>query len=192
MSITNWIEQAKRGSRSALGRLLDKHRPELTRLAEISLDAHLRTKISTSDIVQESLLRAGQRFDQFFGETEEEFSGWLACICRRQLIDAHRRFREAARRSVKKELSHGRLELDGLPGSDERPSGILQSVEEKASLLAGISRLTAVQREIVRLRYVEQLSFRECAARLDTSRDWVRRQWMKIIRELACELGASE
>src|SRR5947208_16326893 len=79
------------------GEQLERYRDYLRLLARVGLDAPLRGKLDPSDIVQETLLRAHERRDQFRGNTEAERVAWLRQILAMQLIDAVRRFTAGAR-----------------------------------------------------------------------------------------------
>ena len=50
----------------------------------------MRGQLDPSDIVQQTLLKAHEKFDQFRGSTEHELRGWLRAILARNLVDAAR------------------------------------------------------------------------------------------------------
>src|SRR5262245_37340573 len=91
------IEQACRGEPGTLDRLLDSYRNYLRLLARTGIDRSLRGKADPSDLVQDALLKASQRFDQFRGTTESELAGWLRQVLARCLADMIRRYRAAGR-----------------------------------------------------------------------------------------------
>jgi RNA polymerase sigma-70 factor (ECF subfamily) len=68
-------------------------------LAETSFDKGLRGKADPSDVVQEAMLKASERFPQFRGETEGGLVSWLRRILARGLADPNRRFRANAARA---------------------------------------------------------------------------------------------
>src|SRR5688572_13035737 len=72
-------------------RPLEQYRDYLGLLARLHLGPRGRGGIDPSDIVQQTLLRAHERRDQFRGAGHAEFAGWLRSILASQLADAARR-----------------------------------------------------------------------------------------------------
>src|SRR5215470_14764130 len=103
------INRAKRGSKSSLGSLLEQYRNYLVVLAATQIEKRLQPRVSPSDVVQETMLRAHKNFAQFRGTTEPELLAWLRQI----LVNNLARFVEqhvlAARRDVRREVSIERL-----------------------------------------------------------------------------------
>jgi RNA polymerase sigma-70 factor (ECF subfamily) len=79
-SFEELIGSARNRSQEALGRLLDACRPYLLLVANQQLRPELRAKVGPSDVVQETFLRAADKFVQFQGSTEPELLAWLRRI----------------------------------------------------------------------------------------------------------------
>src|SRR5205807_112185 len=72
---------------------LEHHRDYLRLLARLQIDPRLRSKLDPSDVVQEALLTAHQKLDQFRGQTDAEMAAWLRQILVNHLAQALRKFR---------------------------------------------------------------------------------------------------
>src|SRR5689334_9845335 len=75
----------------------EQYRDYLRMLARLQIDSRLRSKLDPSDIVQETLLTAHQKLDQFRGQTDAEMAAWLRQILVNHLAQALRKFRGAQR-----------------------------------------------------------------------------------------------
>ena len=91
------------GEDGAIDRLLDRHRQALRRLIDLRMDRAVAQRVDASDIVQEVLIEANRRLDDYLADAVMPFHLWLRRIAMDRLIDAHRRHRQAKRRSVDRE-----------------------------------------------------------------------------------------
>src|SRR4051794_701036 len=82
-----WIEQARNGSREALGQLLDAFRSLLLAVAGEKLPTYLRAKGGASDLVQDTFLEAQRDFADFQGACEPEVRKWLCRILERNVLN---------------------------------------------------------------------------------------------------------
>ena len=72
-------------------------------MIELRLDRVLGRRVDASDVVQDVLLRASQRLGDYLRNPVVPFHLWLRQIAQDQMIDAHRRHREAGKRSLDRE-----------------------------------------------------------------------------------------
>ena len=76
---------------------LEHFREYLRVLARLQIDPRLRRKLDPSDVVQETLLKAHERREQFRGTTDAELAAWLRQILANQLAEALRLYTRQAR-----------------------------------------------------------------------------------------------
>jgi RNA polymerase sigma-70 factor (ECF subfamily) len=108
-------------------RLLEPFRNYLRLLARLQLRPSIQNKVDASDIAQDTIIKALERFKQFRGKTEAELAGWLRQILSRRLADLGRYYHADVRnigreKSVQASVDATSLQLGGmLPGHDESP-----------------------------------------------------------------------
>ncbi len=107
-NVSQLIEQACGADSGALDQLLSVYRNYLRVTAQVWLPDRLPSKLDASDLVQETLLKAHQRFDQFRGSSETELTIWLRRILSRCLVDFVR-YHQSSRRNVAREFSASQM-----------------------------------------------------------------------------------
>ena len=105
LRIEEWIQEARAGSVSAMGHLIQTCRQYLLTVAHRELPLELRAKIAPSDLVQDTACEAQQSFDQFNGERQDEFLAWLRSILLNNVSNARRHYRDTAKRQISREVS---------------------------------------------------------------------------------------
>lgn len=167
----------------------------LRMLARTRMRQAYRAKLGTSDMVQQVMVQAVEHLDDFRGSTEAEFRGWLRQILCRHLChldrDLHRDKRDIRReRSMEQKLAHSSLRLEGLlAGQGASPSQNAAQGEFVLQVAAAIEQLPETQREAVRMHYLEDLTLREVASRLDKSTGAVAGLLHRGMKTLRKQLG---
>jgi RNA polymerase sigma-70 factor (ECF subfamily) len=181
---------ARSGDKHALDRLLAMYRNYLNLIARMQLQSPLRLRIEPSDLTQEVLFAASQRFEQFRGTTEGELVAWLRRILVTRLADLGKHHR-AQRRDVRREVSLEEALDDSslaaeqaLRSSLASPSGHAMHREQMVALADALARLPDDYREILILRHVERLDFSAIAERMKRSPVAARKLWTRAIERL--------
>src|SRR5271163_1302538 len=99
----NLLYRVARADASATDELWEKYRPALRRMIGLRLDQAVSRRVDASDVVQEVLWKASQRLAEYLRNPVLPFHLWLRQIARDHVIDAHRRHRGSAKRSVDRE-----------------------------------------------------------------------------------------
>jgi RNA polymerase sigma-70 factor (ECF subfamily) len=193
-SAVSLLRRAQHGSRSSLGSLLEQYRNYLAILASAQIEKRLQARVSPSDVVQETMLRASQRFAQFRGTTEREFLAWLRQILVNNLAKFVEQHMLAARRDVRREISIERLgasveqstiQLAALvPAGGKSPSMAFQQREEAVMLADRLAQLPDDYREVLVLRNLQGLPFEQIAQRIGRSVGASRMLWLRAIDKL--------
>jgi len=188
------ISRARRGSKSSLGSLLEQYRNYLVVLATTQIEKRLQPRVSPSDVVQETMLRAHKNFAQFRGTTEPELLAWLRQILVNNLARFVEQHMLAARRDVRREVSVERLgmaleqstiQLAALaPAQGKSPSMAVQQREEAVLLADRLAQLPEDYRLVLMLRNLQGLPFEEVASRIGRSVGATRMLWLRAIDKL--------
>lgn len=159
----------------------------LLSIAERLMSDALRSQLTASDVVQQTLLAAIRDQESFRGSSDEELTQWLVQILKHRIIDEARRV--DARKKI--ELQAPAAVLSFQPSiSTATLLSDLVAQETVEQLLKAIEQLETQQQTIVRLRYIESLSFDRIGEQLNLSHDAVRRLWLKAMQSLGRRLGA--
>src|SRR5207247_2184856 len=79
-------------------------------------------KVSSTDLVQETFLKAHDNFDRFRGDTEAELFAWLAQILRNTLASVKRYYLDTDKRQARLEVSLHTGPLADLANATEDPA----------------------------------------------------------------------
>lgn len=185
------IAHVRHGNGEALGDLLQLYRNYLTVLAKTQVDNRLRRRMSTSDLVQETMLAAHRDFGQFRGGSEGELVAWLRQIlsnCLSHAVEKHVHAkkrdlrREVALERVAKKLDESmvhlsRLAVDGGPS----PSQVMARRELATELSDQLAKLKDSYRDVIIYRNLQSLSFDEIAEKMEIKSGAARMLWVRAI-----------
>jgi RNA polymerase sigma-70 factor (ECF subfamily) len=161
------LQQASGGDKAAFECLFAEHRTQLRRFVEQRLDPKLRARVDASDVVQETQLEVLGRLADFLERQPMPFRLWLQKTAYERLLKIRRRHREAAQRSLDREVSlHDRSSLalaQQLLAPGSTPSQHLDRREAARRVRQAIARLSEIDREIVLMRNFEGMSNQEVA-----------------------------
>src|SRR6266536_4016190 len=92
------LDDAQRGDRAAVDRLLARHRDDVRSFVEARLDPRLAARIDPSDVVQEAQLQVVRRMDDFLKRRPMPFHLWIRKTAYQRLLNLQRDHRRRARR----------------------------------------------------------------------------------------------
>lgn len=172
-------------------RPLETYREYLRILARMNLDQRLRQRIDPSDIVQQTLLKAHGKRDQYRGTTAAEQAAWLRAILVNQIADALRKFGRqggARDRSLEEAVEQSSAVLEGLLAAEQSsPSQKFVRQERILQMVEMMTRLPEDQRTALELRHLQGLTVPDAAERMGKSPSAVASllyRGMKSLREM--------
>jgi RNA polymerase sigma-70 factor (ECF subfamily) len=175
--------------KNPLAQNVDQYREYLHLLARLQLDAHLRGQIDPSDIVQQTLVKAHQKRDQFHGQSEAEWAGWLRRILSNTLIDAIRKHQRqgAVTRSLEAGIEESSARLEAwLEASGDTPGEQVIRQEQLLQLADALGKLPEDQRTAVEMHYLQEESIAAIAqamSRTEASVAGLLRRGLKNLRQ---------
>jgi RNA polymerase sigma-70 factor (ECF subfamily) len=188
---------AGQGQAAAVNQLLDRHREGLRNMIRARMDQKLARRVDASDVVQDVMLEASQRLDDYIRDPKLPFGLWLRQMAQDRIIDLHRRHRVARRRSLDREQQQGPIIQDKssfelvaqLRDPELTPAAATLRKELHERFVEAIDRLEDEDREILLMRHFEQLSNSEAAELLGLSQPAAGMRHLRALRRLREVLG---
>lgn len=133
------------------------------------------------------------RLPHYSEERTLGFYPWLRQIAKDRIVDAHRKHIRATKRSVVREVAEGGYFSDAsvshladqLVSPETSPSGRFMSGERREILMKALHQLPEADREILLMKYAEQLSTSEIAEATALSESAVRSRLWRAIEKLS-------
>lgn len=197
--VQSLIDQALRGDAAARQELLELYRENLRRMVASRLDRRLASRVDPSDVVQETLADASKRMDEYLRDQPLPFLGWLRQLASERVIDTHRRHIVSQRRSITREDRIGGRLDDSFRGlarrflaNDTSPSNRLSRKERRDQVMEALAALSPRDREVLVMRYLEQLSAAEIAETLGITEGAVKARLLRALIHMRSGLEAGE
>ncbi len=183
------IERARRGDALARQDLLMRHRSRLRAMVAARLDQRIAVRVDPSDVVQDALAEAQRTLDDYLRDQPLPVYPWLRRLAWQRLVHLHRRHVKADRRSLLSEKADGpglpdasaMLLVDRLIASGTSPSQHALRQEVRDRVRATLDELSPNDREVLVLRFLEQLSTAETAAVLGIGEGAVKSRLMRAV-----------
>lgn len=174
-SIPAFIPDDEQAVHQLLESLFAEYQDKLLRMIEVRLHPELKRQVDTNDILQEAFLEAFRQLTQKVSGPKGSSLVWLRLIVGQELIKFHRRYLQAQKRNIVREVSMNQrqapatdsLSMSGLLiGKLTGPSHAARRAELIERLRECLDELSNDDREILSLRHFEQLSNTETAQEL--------------------------
>lgn len=182
------VRQAAGGDEHAQQQLYEQYRSRLKRMVAVRLDRRVAKRVDPSDVVQEVLGEAARLLPAYVREKPLPFYPWLRQIGISKIREAYRRHVQAAARCINRDQSlplpdHSAMSLASrLVASGTSPTQNLLRQEQKQKVRDALMQLDELDREILVLRFLEQLSAAETAEIVGLTMPGVRSRQRRALR----------
>lgn len=176
------VEKARGGSRAAFGQLIDMLQEEIFRMAYY----RTRSRMDAEDITQDVFTQAFDKLPKL--KQARKFRAWLFSIALNRVRDFHRKRRIRALFATS-----GHSNPDS-PEDEELRSGsegriLLQRREFWQQVDGFLQRLPGGEKEVFRLRFLDQLNIREISQVLQKNESTVKTQLYRAVDKFREEPG---
>lgn len=187
------LSDARLGKEVAIEQLLERHRESLRRLVAMRLDQKIMRRVDVSDVVQDVLIEANRRLKDYLENPVLSFHLWLRQIAKDRIIDAHRRHRVSAKRSVDREqqvaakraVDQSTMDLAAqLCDGELTPAAAATQQEIAGQVQEAVDKLESKDQEIILMRHFEQLSNQEIAEVLGLTEPAASMRYLRALKKL--------
>lgn len=162
------IQKAQRGDKEAFGELYKEYYKRIYRYCKVNI---YRDDLA-ADLSQETFIRAWKALPTFEQRKDGTFQAYLFRIARNLIIDLSRK---------KKEFTLE--EYAGLE-TDEDFTEQIDKKDELRKVKAALSKLEEFDRQIIILRYFEEMSHKECAKVIGIKEGALRVRTMRVLKKM--------
>jgi len=181
------------GDASAESVLLSRHRARLKRLVMVRMDRRLASRVDPSDVVQETMIQASRRLPEYVRQRPLPFYPWIRQLAIEQVAYQHRRHINALGRTVNREAinqhflpEHSGIELaKRLVSAGTSPSDDAAQRELRAVVRKVLDELSEEDRDVLVLRFLEQLTAVDTAEVLVESLDAVKSRQRRALERFS-------
>jgi RNA polymerase sigma-70 factor (ECF subfamily) len=165
------IAQAKNGDAEAFGKLYNLYYTQIFRYIYFQV----RNKHEAEDLAQTVFLKVFRSITAF----QEKASplGYFYTVARNTVIDHWRKKKEVALEDMSEFFAN-------IPGTHDNPRESAEKKELGETIHEAIGHLTQKQREIVMLKFINELSNREIAGLLDKTEEAIRQLQFRALKTL--------
>jgi RNA polymerase sigma-70 factor (ECF subfamily) len=187
------LDRAATGDGASWGALLTRHEARLRRMVAFRLDPRLRGRVDASDVIQEVHLEASRHLPDYLKEPGMPLFLWLRGIAGHKLLEVHRHHLGTPMRDARREIALCRGGLPGatsaaiaaqLLGHATRPSEAAMRAETRVRLQEALNSMDPLDREILALRHIEQLTNSEAARVLGIKEAAAGKRYLRALERL--------
>jgi RNA polymerase sigma-70 factor (ECF subfamily) len=149
------LRAAQAGDQDALARLCTRYEDRVRRLVRKRMNAALRAKAESSDLVHEVMLKVVAGFDAIEIRDDRSFGKWITRVVFNEAVDL-------ARKRVTTPAEDADTPAERAARITDPADRVVRS-EERARVMRAIAALPDDQRKVVELRDLDELPYGEIA-----------------------------
>jgi RNA polymerase sigma-70 factor (ECF subfamily) len=167
----------------------------------VRLDGRIIGKVDGEDILQDAFVETTRRVQEYLDRPAVPFFVWLRQITRQVVIDTHRRYLGAKMRDVTQEVALEPATCSStsssglvaqLADSLTTPSQCAVRAETVAALRTALEQLDEIDREVLVLRHLEELSNNEVAQVLGIDKYAASKRYLRALERLRGVMPAGD
>lgn len=173
----------------ALADFFQQNRDELRKLIKRSIDKRLASRLDCSDVIQDLYLECRNRLDTYLQKPQIPPVAWLRKLSRQVTSILHRRHLRTKKRDAKRETrdldnSKSGVRNSFLADSTSSVGGKLARNESQTLVIEAMEQLSENDRQVLRLKHFEDLSWAEIADRLGVNIETAKKRYRRSLDRL--------
>jgi RNA polymerase sigma-70 factor (ECF subfamily) len=187
------VDALQRDREEALAKYFSIVQSRLKRIVNFRLDYRLSGRVSESDVIQETYVRAAKRIDSFLDKEDMPFFVWLRLEVNQKLHEIHRHHFGAEKRDIRKEIKLGQTNESGrtsmalaahIVAQLTSPSRLIERAEQISILEKTLAEMNELDREVIALRHFEELSNIETAKILVIEPSAASKRYLRALKRI--------
>ena|SRR3990167_9059056 len=166
--LSRLINRAQEGDKDAYGKIYQFFYRRILRYCQFNLGEYQKAQ----DICQETFLKAWKSLPSFKLKRGGSFQAYLFRIAHNQIVDLHKK---------KKEISIYKIEE---PAQSQDLYEKIDEIDQNAKVKSALLKLKKDERQIIILRYFEEMTFVEVAQIVSKREGALRVQTHRILKKL--------
>jgi RNA polymerase sigma-70 factor (ECF subfamily) len=175
VSVEDDVTRLRKGDLDALGALIEQYQTRLYRY----LLRLLHEPATAEDLFQQTWIRVAEKIRSY--DQKRSFENWLFTVARNLAMDHLRRYRSE---SLDEPLPSGESRLDLLASESSGAADEILEAERNASLASAMETLPVIFREVLSLRFEEDMKLEEIAAILQIPLSTVKSRLRRALEQL--------
>ena len=175
------------------------YQEQLKRMVTLRMDQRLLGRVDSDDILQDAYMEIARRINDFTSSPTVPFFIWARQITTQIMIDTHRKHLGAKMRSANLEVSLNRKRAGNttsyslaahLIGNLTSPSQAIVRQEREEELRIALDQMDEIDREVLVLRHLEELSNNDVAEVLQIDKSAASKRYIRALKRLKTVMNA--